>query len=92
SRCGDHYFELPVPLQIDEQFELRRVSAGPRTLQQIAVVEEDESPVAGRLFDGAILDLTELLRQYILLELPTKPLPPAIQEERCAQCGRTPEE
>src|SRR5262245_26455087 len=41
SRCAQ-YFEQPVALAIDEQFELRRTSAGPRTAQTVEVVEEDE--------------------------------------------------
>jgi uncharacterized metal-binding protein YceD (DUF177 family) len=91
SRC-DQYFERPVALQIDEPFELRHRSSGPRTLQTIAIVEEDASPVAGKLFEGHIFDLTELLRQYILLEEPTRPLPPLTGEGRCAHCHRQPEE
>src|SRR5579871_3383525 len=53
SRCGK-YFEQPVALQIDEQFELRHIAAGPRTLQTITIVEEDENPIAGKLFDGPV--------------------------------------
>src|SRR5579872_2721778 len=34
SRCGQ-YFEQPVNLQIEEQFELRHLAAGPRTLQTV---------------------------------------------------------
>jgi uncharacterized protein len=90
SRC-DQYFEWPVTLQIDEQFELRHVS-GPRSLQTTTIVEEDENPDAGKLFDGFIFDLTELLRQYILLAEPTQPLPSLQADGRCAQCHRRPEE
>ena len=54
--------------------------------------EEDESPVAGKLFDGQVFDLTELLRQYILLNEPTQPLPPLTGDGRCAHCLRTPAE
>ncbi len=90
SRCSE-YFEQPVTLNIDEQFELRHHSAGPRSLQTVTVVEEDESPVAGKLFDGHVFNLTEMLRQYILLDEPTRPLPP-MQGDRCAHCHRRPEE
>jgi uncharacterized metal-binding protein YceD (DUF177 family) len=90
SRCSE-YFEQPVTLQIEEQFELRHQSAGPRSLQTVTVVEEDESPVAGKLFTGHVFDLTEMLRQYIVLDEPTRPLPP-MKGERCAQCHRRPEE
>jgi uncharacterized metal-binding protein YceD (DUF177 family) len=87
SRCGE-YFEQPVALDIDEMFELRHVSAGPRTLATVAIVEEDESPVAAPLFDGSVFELTEMLRQYILLDEPTQPLPPALPDGRCAHCLR----
>jgi uncharacterized metal-binding protein YceD (DUF177 family) len=90
SRCS-LYFERPVELAIDEQFPLRHVSAGPRSLQTIAIVEEDESPIAGKLFDGPVFDLGELLRQYILLEQPTKPLPPMAADGTCSHCHLTPE-
>lgn len=91
SRCC-RYFEGPLSMQVDEQFELRRVSAGPRTLQTVTTVEEDVSPIAGKLIDGQTLDLTEMLRQYILLEEPTQPLPSLGGDGRCEQCHRTPEE
>jgi uncharacterized protein len=91
SRC-DQYFERPVDLKIEEQFELRHESAGPRTLQTVAIIEEDESPIAGKLFSGYVFDLTEMLRQYILLEEPTQPLPPELPDGRCSHCRRTPQE
>jgi uncharacterized metal-binding protein YceD (DUF177 family) len=87
SRCAD-YFEQPVVLDIDEQFELEAQSKGGHSLPTIRVVEEDESPVAGKMFDGMLFDLTELLRQYILLDEPTRPLPPW-DNDRCSHCDRT---
>ncbi|HLK55318.1 MAG TPA: DUF177 domain-containing protein [Chthonomonadaceae bacterium] len=91
SRCT-RYFEQPVAFQVEEQFELRHNAAGPRTLQTVAVVEEDDSPIAGRLFDDQVFDLTEMLRQYILLDEPTQPLPPTLADGRCAHCHLRPEE
>jgi len=91
SRCAQ-YFERPTHLKLEEQFELRHVSAGPRTLRTVTVVDEDESPIAGKLFEGHVFDLTEMLRQYILLDQPTQPLPPELPDGRCAHCGRTAEE
>ena len=87
SRCGV-YFEQPVSLVIDETFELRQVSLGPRTLATVAVVEEDENPIAAPLFNGSVFELTEMLRQYILLDEPTQPLPPSLPDGRCAHCLR----
>src|SRR5947209_16435652 len=91
SRCN-LYFEQPTALQIDEQFELRHLSGGPRTLQTVTIVDEDASPLAGKLIDGHNFDLTEMLRQYILLDQPTRPLPPLTKEGKCAHCGLRPEE
>src|SRR5580658_9876892 len=51
SRCGV-YFEQPVKLTVEEQFELKHQAAGPRTLATVAIVEEDENPAAGKLFEG----------------------------------------
>ena len=90
SRCAD-YFDQPVSLVIEEQFELRR-TGGPRTLQNIEVVEEDESPAAAKLIEGQVFDLTEMLRQYLVLEQPTQPLPPLTADGRCSHCQKRPEE
>src|SRR5437764_8631791 len=42
SRCAQ-YFERPVHLVLEEQFELRHESAGPRTLKTVTIVDEDAS-------------------------------------------------
>lgn len=90
SRCSQ-YFEHPVALNIEEQFELRR-TGGPRTAQTVEVIEEDESPAATKLIDGQVFDLTEMLRQYIVLDQPTQPLPPLTPDGRCAHCHRLPQD
>lgn len=90
SRCCT-YYQQPVTLSIEEEFELRVISSGPRSLPHIMVIEEDESPIAGKLFEGNVFDLTELLRQYILLNQPIQPLPP-LAGERCSLCHKRPEE
>ena len=91
SRCAQ-YFERPVDLILEEQFELRHESAGPRTLKTVTIIDEDESPIAGKLFEGYIFDLSEMLRQYILLDQPTRPLPPEDADGRCTHCLRTSDE
>ena len=91
SRCSE-YFEQIADLQIEEAFELQQVSTGPRSLPKIAVIEEDENPVAAQLFEGTVFDLTEMLRQYLLLEQPTQPLPLEDTEGRCSQCRQFPDE
>lgn len=90
SRCGE-YFEQPMNLRVEEAFELQH-TGGARAGQIPVVIEEDENPDAGKLFDGAIFDLSELLRQSIMVEQPTQPLPPTDSEGRCAHCHRRPEE
>ena len=92
SRCGDHYFEKPAALTIDEQFELRHEAAGPRTLQTVTLIEEDENPIAGKLVEAQVFYLTEMLRQYLVLDEPTKPIPPDTKDGKCAQCLRRPED
>ncbi len=91
SRCAE-YFMWPLEFAIDEQFELKHVPMGHKPFQTVTVVEEDVSPAAGKLFSGHLFDLTELLRQYILLAQPTCPLPPESPDGRCSRCGRTSEE
>lgn len=90
SRCSQ-YFERPTTLTIEEQFELKH-TPGARTFQTLTVVEEDENPVAAKLFEGQIFDLTEMVRQYLVLDEPTQPLPPEDAEGRCTHCLLYPED
>jgi len=82
SRCAE-YFEYPIALKIDEAFELRHVSNA-RLAQIPTVIEEDENPDAGKFFDGAVFDLSELVRQAIMVEQPIQPLPPTDAMKDCA--------
>lgn len=91
SRCAD-YFASPVSLMIDEQFEMQFSGGGIRQAQQVDIIEDDENPIAEKLFQGPVFDLTELLRQYLLVEIPVRPLPPCDKEGRCQHCKRLPEE
>ena len=91
SRC-EKYFEQDVKFAVEESFELKHKPAGPRTLATVAIVEEDESPIAGKLFEGYVFNLTEMLRQYILLDEPSRPMPPTLPDGKCAQCHLLPEE
>ncbi len=90
SRCAE-YFEYPIALNVNEAFELQHTS-GARLAQIPLVIEEDENPDAGKIFEGPIFDLSELLRQGIMVEQPTQPLPPTNDDGRCAHCLRRPEE
>ena len=62
--------------------------AGPRGRATNVVIEEDENPDAGRLFEGPLFDLTELLRQGIMLALPTQPLHDEACKGFCPTCGQ----
>lgn len=87
SRCLV-YFEESAEAPISEQFTLDMKSAGPRGRQAMVVVEEDENPDAGKLFDGHLFDLTELLRQSIMLFVPSQPLHDEACKGLCAMCGK----
>jgi uncharacterized metal-binding protein YceD (DUF177 family) len=91
SRCPE-YFEQSLECAVEEQFEIQRTGGGLRSQQQVKIVEADENPIATQLFEGMILDLTEMLRQYLLLETPTRPLPECDRKGRCSQCHRLPQE
>jgi uncharacterized protein len=86
SRCLV-YFEEPVKLEISEQFPME-ANPSPHGRGTHIIVEEDENPDAGKLFDGPHLDLTELLRQNITLSLPVKPLHDESCRGLCPVCGK----
>lgn len=81
------YFEQPVDAAIEEQFEMENKLAGPRGHPAQVVVEEDENPDAGKLFDGTLFDLTELIRQNIMISLPVNPLHDEDCKGLCLTCG-----
>ncbi len=87
SRCLV-YFEEPVHAPVSEQFTLETPTTGPHGRQGQTVVEEDENPDAGKLFEGHVFDLTELLRQNITLALPSQPLHDEACKGLCDVCGK----
>jgi len=87
SRCLE-YYEEPAHVGVSEAFAMEAKPAGPRGKQIHIVVEEDENPDAGRLFEGPLFDLTELLRQGVMLALPTQPLHDANCKGLCPNCGQ----
>ena len=87
SRCLVDY-EQPVEAPINEQFTLETVTHGPHGRRGGVIVEEEEDPSAGKLFDGHLLDLTELLRQSITLQIPSQPLHDELCKGLCAVCGK----
>ncbi len=91
SRCPE-YYEQGMDMIIEEQFEIKRVGGTLRSQQQISLMEEDENPVAAQLFEGTVFDLTEMIRQYLFLETPTRPMPECDAKERCLHCHKNPAE
>lgn len=87
SRCLT-YYEEPVRFEIEEQFPLEVKVFGPHGRPGQVVVEEDENPDAGKLFEGHLFDLTELLRQCITLALPIRPLHDESCRGLCPLCGQ----
>ncbi len=87
SRCLV-YFEEPVEAPISEQFTLETRTVGPHGRQGQTLVEEDENPDAGKLFEGHLFNLTELLRQGITLALPSQPLHDQACKGLCDMCGK----
>jgi len=87
SRCLT-YFEAEVETPLGEDFLIEARRFGPRGRVIPTVVEEDESPIAGKLFDGPLFDLTELLRQNITLALPSRPLHDEACKGLCPACGQ----
>ncbi len=73
-----------IGADLDEQFVL----TPSRSRRSPAAVEEEETELSGRLFQGAILDLAELLRQVLTPMLPSRPLHSADCLGLCSQCGK----
>jgi uncharacterized protein len=84
SRCLAT-FSIPVSSVIDEQFEIPPPEG-------FAEEEKDEDlevePEAESLFVENILDLTELIRQNVVLEAPIRPLCREACKGLCATCGQ----
>jgi uncharacterized protein len=86
--CGRCLCRFPAPVEaaIEEQFEIPHYQGGlPRDEEEEEdEVLEDQEP----LFVENILDLAELIRQTLLVELPIKPLCDETCKGLCAQCGK----
>lgn len=87
SRCLA-YFEEPIRFEMEEQFPLEVKVVGPHGRPGQVIVEEDENPDAGKLFEGHLFNLTELLRQCITLALPSRPLHDEACRGLCPFCGQ----
>lgn len=83
SRCL-RLFEMPLLCEVEEQVELRAIAARPFEHPQVTIVPEEGDTL---FLDGNILDLTELIRQMLLVSLPIKPLHDAECKGLCPTCG-----
>lgn len=83
SRCLRMY-SVALELPIEEELQI----AG-HTMEMLEAAPEDEIPEEERdlLFVDNVFDLTELLRQSILLALPIKPLCSEECKGLCPSCG-----
>ncbi|MCS6831440.1 MAG: DUF177 domain-containing protein [Armatimonadota bacterium] len=83
SRCL-RLFEMPLFCEVEEQVELRAIAARPFEHPQVTIVPEKGDTL---FLEGNILDLTELIRQMLLVALPIKPLHDAECKGLCPTCG-----
>ncbi|MGQ9486652.1 MAG: YceD family protein [Armatimonadota bacterium] len=83
SRCL-RPFEMPLQCEVEEQVELRALSARPFEHPQVTIIPEEGDTL---FLDGNILDLTELIRQMLLVSLPIKPLHDEECKGLCPTCG-----
>jgi uncharacterized protein len=87
SRCLE-YYEEPVETEVSEHFPLEIRAAPARGHGPIVTVEEEETvSEAGKLFEGPLLDLTEMIRQHVALALPSRPLHAPECKGLCPICG-----
>ncbi|MDO8588544.1 MAG: DUF177 domain-containing protein [Armatimonadota bacterium] len=84
GRCLET-FTLPVLSHIDEQFDIH-APAGLAEPEPAAETEEEEEPES--LFVENMLDLTELIRQNIILATPIRPLCDEACKGICPSCGQ----
>lgn len=83
SRCL-RLFEMPLVCEVEEQVELRAVAGRPNEHPQVTIVPEEGDTL---FLEGNVLDLTELIRQMLLVSLPIKPLHDEECKGLCPTCG-----
>ena len=76
-------FEMPVEAKIEELFEIPDYSTGQPEVEEEKIELADE-----QLFVDNKLDLSEMIRQILLLVLPIKPLCDEACKGLCQQCGQ----
>jgi uncharacterized protein len=81
SRCL-RFFEIPVNVRIEDEFLIPL----PHSLSEEDGEDEEEIEVESILKEG-IFDLSEFLRQTIIVSLPIKPLCEDVCKGICPTCG-----
>jgi uncharacterized protein len=84
ARCLGSY-RVPIQSPIEESFQIPGHIPDMAEEQEEEQIEDEESEL---LFQENMLDLTELLRQNILLALPIKPICSDECKGLCPTCGR----
>lgn len=82
--CGRCLTDIVVPVEgeIDEQFRLVHLG------DAIFAVPEDEEETGGTLVNNNVLDLSELIRQNLLVGIPIQPLCTPDCRGLCPTCGQ----
>ncbi|MGQ9657465.1 MAG: YceD family protein [Fimbriimonadales bacterium] len=83
GRCLS-YFQLPVAFELHEEYSLAGTPAGLSASGYAEVEDRDSFPV----FEGNWLYIGDLLRQYLLLELPMAPVCREDCQGLCPTCGQ----
>ena len=83
SRCL-RLFEMPLTCDVEEQVELRAMAARPFEHPQVTIVPEEGDTL---FLVGNLLDVTEMIRQMLLVSLPIKPLHDEACKGLCPTCG-----
>ncbi len=83
GRCLE-YYQLPVEFEIHEEFPLVGIPSGLSPQGYASVEDRDSFPV----FEGNILNVDELLRQYVILQLPLAPICRPDCKGLCPSCGK----
>lgn len=84
SRCL-RLFAVSLRCEVEEQVELRAAAARPFEHPQVSITPEEGDTL---FLEGNILDLTELIRQMLLVSLPIKPLHDEACKGLCPTCGK----
>jgi uncharacterized protein len=82
--CGRCLTEFTQPFNVDIEEEFRIEHIGD-VIQALPLEEDDEAEIA--LISNNILNVTELVRQNLLLELPIQPLCNKDCKGLCPSCG-----